>query len=187
MSSATGAARRRTARNKYKPDLIRCLLIAEAPPSEDGYFYFDDVGFADNLFTGTMGILFPTAFEGYVGQRSTQQKRSLLRSFQEKGFWLLDAVDSPLEHTANATRIRVISDLESRLVRLRRSGEIDYSTPLIFMKANIYRAFYERLKEVGFNAIGQRVYFPGNGRQGEFRTMFPKALELAGYRKLRHD
>jgi len=165
--------------------MIRYLLVAEAPPSEDRYFYFDDVTFADNLFTGTMRILFSERFVGYIGRRSTQQKQSLLRSFQEEGFWLLDAVDSPLEHTASAAVIRRISDLESRFVKLRRAGEIDRSTPVIFMKANVYRAFHERLRELGFNAIDQLVYFPGNGRQNDFRIMFPKALILAGYRKLR--
>lgn len=183
MTSATGATLRRKARNKYKPDLIRYLLVAEAPPSEDRYFYFDDVTFADNLFTGTMKMLFPEGFAGYIGRRSTQQKHSLLRSLQIEGFWLLDAVDSPLEHTASAARIRRISDLERRLINLRRAGEIDGSTPVISMKANVYRAFHERFKELGFNAISQLVYFPGNGRQNDFRIMFARALIMAGYRK----
>jgi len=184
VTSKAGATRRRNARDKYKPDVIRYLLIAEAPPSEDRFFYFDHVGFADNLFIGTMKVLFPKQFRGYIGQRSAQQKQRLLRSFQKEGFWLLDAVDSPLEHTASAAQLAKISDLESRLTRLRRAGEISHSTPVLFMKANAYRAFRERLEELNFNAINQLVYFPGNGRQNDFAIMFPKALILAGYRKL---
>ena len=79
MNGITGKTRRRVARDRYKPHVIEYLLIAEAPPSEDRYFYFDDVSFADNLFAGTMEILFPDLFSGYIGSRSPRQKQILLK------------------------------------------------------------------------------------------------------------
>jgi len=186
MNGITGKTRRRVARDRYKPHVIEYLLIAEAPPSEDRYFYFDDVSFADNLFAGTMEILFPDLFSGYIGSRSPRQKQILLKRLQSAGFWLLDAVDSPLAHSASRSRIREISDLPQRLLQLRDAGEVRDLTPVIFMKANVYRAFYDPLKELGFNVVSELVYFPGNGRQNDFRRMFPKALARARYKAARN-
>jgi hypothetical protein len=49
------------ARQKYKPDEIKFLLIAEAPPdAESGrFFYFEEVDKHDNLFIETMKVLYP--------------------------------------------------------------------------------------------------------------------------------
>jgi hypothetical protein len=53
MSSLEEAARQRRseAALRYKPALVKLLLIAEAPPSAlDRYFYFEDVRDKDSLF-----------------------------------------------------------------------------------------------------------------------------------------
>ena len=42
-----------TARNKYKPEKIKTLVVGEAPPdSIDRFFYYEDVKKADYLFLG---------------------------------------------------------------------------------------------------------------------------------------
>ena len=49
------------ARKKYRPENIRYLLIAEAPPKADSkrFFYFEDVTEKDSLFLETMKCLYP--------------------------------------------------------------------------------------------------------------------------------
>ena len=49
-----------SARNRYRPNEIRVLIIAEAPPCAlDRFFYFEDVKKQDSLFLEIMGILYP--------------------------------------------------------------------------------------------------------------------------------
>ena len=48
------------ARAKYKPEVITCLFIAEAPPSSpDRFFYFEEVREQDSLYLEMMKALFP--------------------------------------------------------------------------------------------------------------------------------
>jgi len=52
------------ARDKYKPDKIKVLFIAESPPFKKEnqklrYFYFEDVKQHDNLFKSIMVVVFP--------------------------------------------------------------------------------------------------------------------------------
>lgn len=136
--------RRRRARNRYKPTRLRCLFIAEAPPTDDRYFYFDDVQTADWLFLGVMKVLFPDESASYT--RRPDQKRSLLKRFQDAGYWLLDAVDDPLVGAPAAGlplahHLRQQSDLIRRLGQLMAVGSLSRRVPIVLIKATVYDAF----------------------------------------------
>lgn len=176
MSRTDGKARRRAAREKYKPDRVRCLLVAEAPPTEDRYFYFEDVPQKDYLFLGVMEVLFPARFRDYSHNRSSIWKSELLRAFQAKGFWLLDSIDRPLEAKATVRYLQENSDLPDRLRDLRDKGDIGQHTPTILVKANVYDAFFSILVDRGYRVIDERIYFPSTGRQPEFKSDFSKAI-----------
>ena len=45
------------ARNKYKPDEVEILFIAESPPASGSYFYFPETTGKDSLFNSTMKAL----------------------------------------------------------------------------------------------------------------------------------
>ena len=48
------------ARLKYRPDRVKYLLIAEAPPDNiNRFFYYDDVREHDYLFLGVAQALYP--------------------------------------------------------------------------------------------------------------------------------
>ncbi len=47
----------RNAREAYKPERVRLLLIAESPPASGGYFYFEKTVGKDHLFRETMKAL----------------------------------------------------------------------------------------------------------------------------------
>jgi hypothetical protein len=170
--------RRRRARNKYKPTSVRCLMIAEAPPTDDRYFYFDDVQTADSLFLETMKVLFPAESDGYA--RRPHQKRSLLRKFQAAGYWLLDAVDEPLEGAPKSglrrvEHLRQKSDLMKRLGRLMKAGSLHSRVPIVLIKVTVYDAFHEALNASGYRVIDKRIPFPGSGQQRRFAKAFREA------------
>ena len=166
------------ARNSYKPESIRYLLIAEAPPNSiDRFFYYPDVKTADYLFLGVMGVLFPDRKRKYISSgRTESMKKDLLRDFQEKGFFLLDLLDFPINLYSESLENAVPSLVD----KLKKS--VDANTPIILIKANVYDLAFQPLVSNGFkNTVSLRIPFPGQGWQTVFGIKFSEALEIAGY------
>lgn len=71
------------ARMKYKPDIVKYLLIAEAPPdSIERFFYYEDVTEHDYLFLRVIGVLYPDIKSEYLGsRRNSKVKRRALMKF----------------------------------------------------------------------------------------------------------
>ncbi|MBI1886399.1 MAG: hypothetical protein HYS09_08845 [Chloroflexi bacterium] len=181
MSRIEAKARRQAAREKYKPNPIRCFLIAEAPPTDDRYFYFENVPTADWLFRGVMKVLFPLEFARYV--RRPEQKRNLLGRLQEKGFWLLDAVEEPLDGAPKGgpRRVRYVlenSNLLRRLEDLVAGGYMSQRTPIVLIKATVYDAFYLPLGREGYQVMDRKIPFPSSGQQICFEKLFGEAIGL---------
>ena len=167
---------RSEARERYKPDRLKCLLIAEAPPSDESrYFYFDHVPSRDGLFVETMKVLFPSVAADYLGNRGRELKRSLLSSFQREGYWLVDAFEEPLRRR---TWRMEDSNLTERLEKLREEAFLTRTTPVILIKIAVYQEFYDVLTHHGYCVIDERMPFPASGRQKEFRQSFERALRL---------
>ena len=167
------------ARNSYKPESIRYLLIAEAPPNSiDRFFYYPDVKTADYLFLGVMGVLFPDRKRKYISSgRTESMKKDLLRDFQEKGFFLLDLLDFPINLYSESLENAVPSLVD----KLKKS--VDANTPIILIKANVYDLAFQPLVSNGFkNTVSLRIPFPGQGWQTVFGIKFSEALEIAGYK-----
>ncbi len=165
-----------SARNKYRPDNIKFLLIAESPPnSVDRFFYYADVKRADWLFLGIMGALYPEAEEAYMKQGRPQElKQSLLRKFQSDGFYLLDMLDIPIARYSGKLEdavpalIKKIEEVASREI------------PIILIKASVYDAAAQVLTRDGFKVVAVRIPFPGQGWQPQFKAEFVRALAYAG-------
>ena len=162
------------ARNKYRPDHINVLFIAEAPPCAlDRFFYFEDVKKQDSLFLEIMGILYPEAKQRYLNSgRDIELKEELLENFKLDGYWLMDLSEIPTSLT-DASLDSYVPSLLSRLEKL-----IDKNTPLILIKSDVFDACYTPLKEQGYKVINERMPFPGSGQQKVFREKFKRALEL---------
>ena len=167
------------ARNSYRPGVIKYVLIAEAPPdSIDRFFYYPDVKTADYLFLGVMGVLFPERKQKYISLgRPESMKKDLLRDFQEKGFFLLDLLDFPINLYSGSLENAVPPLLD----KLKKCA--DDNTPIILIKATVYVLAFQPLVSNGFkNTVSLRIPFPGQGWQTEFGTKFSEALEIAGYK-----
>ncbi|MDQ3279695.1 MAG: hypothetical protein M3Q06_15320 [Bacteroidota bacterium] len=160
------------ARNKYKPAHVKCLLLAEAPPSSlDRHFYFEDVKRQDSLFLEIMGVLYPEQKAAYLASgRDTESKKELLQRFRDDGFWLMDLSEIPCELSGS----KLEDCLPSLLQRLHKT--ITPKTPVLLIKANIFDLCYQPLLSEGFNVCNERMPFPGSGQQRVFRQRFKKAI-----------
>jgi hypothetical protein len=154
-------ARRQRAAEKYKPDEIRILLVAEAPPTaNDRYFYFEDVASHDWLFLGVVEVLL-----NYKSGRL--EKQACLKKLQEIGIFLIDLKLDPVDG----------SPLQAYVPNLVARCRELASEKIILIKATVYDAAYIPLKSAGLPVVNKRVYFPSTGRQSEFREQFADALK----------
>jgi len=163
----------------YKPQTIKYLLVAEAPPdSLDRFFYFSDVKTSDWLFLGVMQALYPLQKEEYLSKkRDSALKEILLKKFQEDNFYLIDLLDYPLSFYSG-TLAETTNELVEKIKALS-----DENTQIILIKANVYDTAYKILKDNGFKVIDKRIDFPASGGQLKFQEKFKEALIEAEYLK----
>jgi hypothetical protein len=149
------------AAKQYKPDRVRVLLVAEAPPAaDDRYFYFEEVTSNDWLFLGVAEVL--------LGRRPKRwEKPASLKELQGMGLFMIDLKLDPVDGSSLHV---YVPGLVARC-RALAPGRI------ILIKATVFDAAFSTLRAAGLPVINQRVYFPSTGRQGEFREQFARALE----------
>ena len=165
-----------TCRRKYKPERIKHLFIAEAPPEIDSkrFFYCEQVQKADYLFLETMKVLYPNGFSDIKNLR--QRKGEFLRKFQEKGFYLIDASDKPMRDKQRSKRKNKITDSLPTLIKKinKLKGK---ETKIILICKTVYECCYNELRSKGFNVINKSaIPFPIRW-QKEFRRELAALLE----------
>jgi hypothetical protein len=160
------AQQRRESAQRYKPETVRLLLVAEAPPSAlDRYFYFENVAVQDSLFRYVV--------RSVLGEEPSRiSKPELLQKLRDQGVFLIDVKEDPSDKAALATHV---PDLISRVSRLDPEC-------VILIKATVYDAAYRALLEGGLPVVDQRIPFPGSGRQREFEETMAQALSKSSFR-----
>ncbi|MDD4803278.1 MAG: hypothetical protein PHF24_10150 [Syntrophomonas sp.] len=168
------------AREKYKPEKIKYLLIAEAPPDAiERFFYFENVKTKDYLFLGIMEVLDKNLKEKYLeSKRDPIIKKSMLEIFRNNGFFLVDLLEQPSQHYNNLNQARknAVPDMIDRLNKI-----ITKETPIILIKVTVYDKSFRRLQEAGYNVINARIEFPAQNHPIQFRNHFKAALEEANW------
>ena len=166
-------------RKEFKPEKIKYLLVAEAPPdSIERFFYFPKVREKDFLFLGIMELLFPEIKSKFLQSgRDPAIKTLLLNNFKAKGFYLLDLSDVPLRYL-NAPLENCLPGLLKRIESIVDKK----NTKIILIKANVFEIAYYSLKSLGYNIVGLKIPFPSSGQQGNFRIQFLEALNLIKYK-----
>ena len=163
---------------KYKPDKIKYLFIAEAPPDADiekgeefRYFYFDNVAFKfDYLFKNIVEILFSVKYDKI-------DKKYWLNKLKSEGFFLIDAVHTPIKRgLSDKKRAELINDdfpyLHEKLKKLT-----DRETKIILIKKVVYNELNRRLRINGFNVVNtEMLNFPSHGNQTKFRVKFKEFM-----------
>jgi hypothetical protein len=160
-------------RDNFKPvNRLMFLLIAESPPASGGYFYFDKATGKDSLFRETMkGLgLFPEDSRMPRGFDKTH----LLREFQRRGFFMVDASYDPVDNLQISKRRRAIIKEIPRLVDETRKLNPE---KIVIVKASIFAVVKSALEEAG---LGRKILnkgplpFPSHGHQKTYRQTLRK-------------
>lgn len=166
------------ARQKYKPDSVKYLLIAEAPPdSIERFFYYENVCNHDHLFLGVAQALYPGHKQEFLASgRNGDIKSSILLKLKADGFYLLDLSELPCSLMTSNLR----SQLPSLVERIEKVA--DKTTKIILIKASVYDTAFRYLRQQGFeNVVDVRIPFPASGQQKSFRAGFRDALKLVNF------
>jgi hypothetical protein len=160
-------------RRKYKPEVVRLIVVAESPPDSGTYFY-DPVGkTTEALFSAMMTQL----------RFAPRTKEEGLDEFKRRGWVLVDATYQAVNKLdgPKSKRNQVIERDYARLKRDLKERMRGRSVPIVLVKANVCRLLEPKLLQDGFNVLNRQrvVYFPSHSRQGDFRRQFSAILRSA--------
>lgn len=160
-SAAEVRRRRAAAAQRYRPEKVRLLLVAQAPPdAADRYFYFTDVATQDSLFRSVARAILP----GAVTTRDN--KATLLEQLRDRGVFLIDLKPDPVDGADLSPYVPALLDRIRELAPDR----------IILIKADVYDTAYPALSAAGLPVSTVRVPFPSFGQQKAFAVAFGRAL-----------
>lgn len=163
------------AREAYRPEFIRLLLVAEAPPvALDRFFYYPQVKTDDWLYLGVVKALY-----GDIPPKQLRSdKPSYLKKIMDEGIFLVDLAPIPV---CNHEEVRAYGeDFMTRLAAL--PGFDKRSSRIILLKANVYDTLFTLLSTEGYRVIDERIPFPACGQQRNFALAMNHALHTIGLR-----
>jgi hypothetical protein len=152
------------AAERYRPNAVRLLWIAESPPpvkdgEEPRYFYFDPMTRHDSLFREIMKTMFP----GCAVPSTGQSKRGLLTRFRDAGAFLIDICEGPRVRSYEQGWVTA----ERKVLDLNPDG-------IIAVKADVCRFVQRQLSRIGLSdrlLTREPVPFPGSGQQRRFHAI----------------
>ncbi len=178
------------AREKYLPKEIRIIFIAEAPPENiERFFYYEDVKTGDALFINLMRVLYPELREENHGtiENIRHNKASLLKRFQNDGYYLIDALPEPISlKLSSKERVKLIEkrkeDIADEIHALL--GDTPSKTPVddrgvVLIKATVFDALEQYLLNERQALVLNsqfKVPFPSHGHTTAFADTLHKVL-----------
>jgi hypothetical protein len=152
-------------REKYRPKQLNVLLIGESPPdpnSGDRRFFYSPHLRADNLYRGVAGAAY--ADDALVNIRD---KPATLAKLQADGFWLIDAVDLPINKQPPKQRRLAIKHAIPILID--RCAKLSPRLGVIIVHGGVYAAVEPALRASGVRVLHRSaILFP----LGNFRARF---------------
>jgi hypothetical protein len=150
-------------RERYLPEHPKVIFVLESPPKSGKYFYNPEGLASEPLFSAIMKD---------VLEIKPSTKHEGLQEFATRGFLLLDATYTPVNHPHLSPRERdqlVLTDFPLLVEGLRKCG--GPATKLVLVKANVCRLLDSRLTGAGFTVLnhGKSIPFPSTGQQRKFR------------------
>lgn len=157
--------RRQAAARAHQPKTIRLLILGEAPPADERWFYLP--GAMDPLFAEVCTVLFEEAPAG--------EKEPYLRELKRRGVFYADLKpDAPRKDEPLAAYVPPL------LINLG----ILSPEQMILVTPEVYQAAYRPLAKAGLPVVDVRVPAPAPGEEKDFREKFRQAVVLAGLEKL---
>lgn len=160
--------KRRAAAKKFRPETVRLLLVAEAPPCDtERYFYFERVDRHDWLFR--------YVWEGLTGEKPVREtKTEHLRTLRDAGVFMIDLHEENISEPTLTELRACVPDLVERCRALKPSA-------IVLIKSVVYDAAYEALRDDGLPVIDARMPFPASGQQRKFLVAFREAAAAARF------
>lgn len=161
-------------RERYRPERLRVLLVAESPPDPGGgeqrFFYSPQLR-ADNLYRGVSQALY-----GDHDEIDILDKPTVLDRIKADGYWLIDAVDEPVNKLSPGARARAIAASVPRLAE--RCVELAPEFGVILCHGRVYAAAAQPLREAGVVILhDEPLPFPLGNWRAPFISGFRRALD----------
>lgn len=166
-------------RKSYLPNKIKVLFIAEAKPdADDRFFYYDKVKTHDYLYLHLMYALYDKTKDDV--QYLRDHKAEFLNRFKEDGYYLVDAVDEIRSNPPSSKRTRIIrANAVNKISEIREllAKHGDQNTKIVLVKATVFDALYDLMKE-DFNIVNDfKIYFPSTGNEADFLKQMSKVTQ----------
>jgi len=174
------------ARQLYKPDHIKYLLIAESPPpsaeiqSSRQFYYTDRIRRDDRLFTNTIRALYPEAVDAPEAELE-ERKTDWLKRFKDDGWYMIEALEKSQRHeVTKKQRQEHIREAVPRLIERLHDLNIEPDTKIILIKSNVFEVATQPLRDADFTVLNHElVDYPGQFNQRAYRE---KLAGLVGVR-----
>jgi hypothetical protein len=162
-------------RERYKPEHIKLLLIAESPPPAANiggsrHFYRASPERRDDrLFVNTIKALYPEAATLTESQIEPDKEKWLHR-FQADGHYMIEALEVSQRHsvTKEERQEKIRAALPRLIERVRALAEAD--TKIVLIKSNVFEVAAEPLRQAGFTVLNHElVDYPGRFNQRDYR------------------
>jgi hypothetical protein len=178
---------------QYRPDPLRLLFIAEAPPAykANRLFYFHGIQTGDALFLEMIKVIYGAAVgftegEGFSRSLSARdvrrRKPELLDRFVSDGYFLIDASERPMpdDATASVKLALLRQSIPGLKIRVKEllGGQ---SIPIVLIGRATHEACFEPLKKEGYRVINKEmINHPARGGQLLFRKKLRETLNRIG-------
>ena len=159
-------------RERYRPTTLRVLMIGESPPDPgagDRRFFYSPRLTYDNLYRGVAEAVF-----GGRPDVDLRDKPRVLELLRADGFWLIDAVEHPIDKASPSTRRKAIRDGTQALVE--RCQELAPARGVVICHGLVYGLTAEPLRRAGVRVLHNApLPFP----LGNWRTQFVEGFRAA--------
>ena len=171
---ASTAQLRQQAIQQYRPEQVRILFVAESPPSApERHFYFEHVTRADTLWIELTRALYPATFGETRVERP--RKGAWLQTFQQDGYWLIEAVPDPIDKKRKEVQI---AEHTGYVLDLLHAAQPEH---VVLIAAPVWKILQDPVREAGFSLPQTlAIPFPGRGQQRRFRDAMTLTLQSLG-------
>jgi hypothetical protein len=162
-------------REAYRPATLRFLLLAESPPdpgsADRRYFYSPTLSQHDNLYRGVSEAAY-----GLEATFDLARKTDVLERLKDDGYWLIDAVESPINKSSSSARRTAIRSAAPALVE--RCRRLDPAIGIIICHTVVYKEAAHKLHAAGLKVLHDRpLPFPLGNWRADFVRGFRQAIE----------
>ncbi|HJP81500.1 MAG TPA: hypothetical protein VJ841_03855 [Candidatus Saccharimonadales bacterium] len=171
-------------RQKYKPDRIKVLFIAESQPPAAGvtssrqFYRTDQVYPGDRLFVNTIKALYKEASEQTEKEIETKKSYWLDR-FSSDGYYMIEALDESLAHeiTKQERQEKIRSAIPALLKKVHDLAIKNMK--IILIKSNVFEVAAQPLRDAGYIVLNHElVDYPGQYNQRAYREKIRDLLSL---------